>query len=64
MLKLPSDFRTRKYVPRNKYDEQIIATVDVVWSRNEILMHDETNDIPFTVTPNELKNNWRCFYED
>ena len=37
-------------------DGNIIATVDVRWSRDEILMHDETNDRAFTLTPHELSS--------
>lgn len=49
IMNLPDDYRKGIYT-----DECIIATVDVRWSRDEILMHDETNDGAFTVTPHEL----------
>lgn len=50
-MSLPNDFRKGIYT-----DGYIIATVDVAWSRDEILMHDETNDKPFTLTPHELSS--------
>lgn len=48
-MSLPEDFRKGIYE-----DGDIIATVDVRWSRDEILMHDETNDKAFVLTPHEL----------
>ena len=48
-MSLPDDYRKGIYT-----DGNIIATVDVRWSRDEILMHDETNDRAFTLTPHEL----------
>ena len=50
---LPKDFRKGIYT-----DGIIKATVDVRWSKNEILMHDETNDKAFVLTPHELRANW------
>lgn len=48
-MNLPDDFRKGIYK-----NGSIKATVDVVWSRDEILMHDETNNRSFVLTPNEL----------
>ena len=48
-MKLPDDYRKGIYT-----DGNIIATVDVRCSRDEILMHDETNDEAFVLTPHEL----------
>lgn len=48
-MSLPDDYRKGIYT-----DGNIIATVDVRWSIDEILMHDETNDRAFTLTPHEL----------
>ena len=50
-MSLPDDYRKGIYT-----DGNIIATVDVRWSRDEILMHDETNDKAFTLTPHELSS--------
>lgn len=44
-MSLPDDYRKGIYT-----DGSIIATVDVRWSRDEILMHDETNDRAFTLS--------------
>ena len=52
-MSLPDDFRKGIYT-----DGNIIATVDIRWSRDEILMHDETNDKAFTLTPHELSH-WK-----
>ena len=52
-MNLPDDYRKGIYT-----DGSIIATVDVAWSKNEILMHDETNDEPFTLTQHELSQ-WK-----
>ena len=50
-MSLPDDYRKGIYT-----DGNIIATVDVRWSRDEILMHDETNSRAFTLTPHELSS--------
>lgn len=50
-MKLPDDYRKGIYT-----DGNIIATVDVRWSRDEVLMHDETNDKAFVLTPHELSH--------
>lgn len=50
-MSLPDDYRKGIYT-----DGSIIATVDVRWSRDEVLMHDETNDRAFTLTPHELSS--------
>ena len=50
-MSLPDDYRKGIYT-----DGNIIATVDVRWSRDEILMHDETNGRAFTLTPHELSS--------
>lgn len=52
-MNLPNDYRKGIYT-----DGSIIATVDVRWSRDEILMHDETNDRAFTLTPHKLSS-WK-----
>lgn len=49
-MALPEDYRRGIYS-----DGKITATVDVRISKFEILMHDETNDRPFVLTPQKLK---------
>ena len=48
-MNLPDDFRKGIYT-----NGSITATVDVMYSKDEILMHDETNDKPFVLTPHDL----------
>lgn len=48
-MNLPDDYRKGIYT-----DGSILATVDTRWSKDEIMMHDETNDVSFTLTPTEL----------
>ena len=48
-MNLPDDYRKGIYEDKN-----IIATVDVRWSKDEILMHDETNNKQFTIAASEL----------
>ena len=47
-MSLPDDYRKGIYT-----DGNIIATVDVRWSRDEILMHDERKDKGVTLTAHE-----------
>lgn len=49
-MKLPDDWRMGIYA-----DGSNILTVDVYLSKDEILMHDETLDQPYVVTPSDLK---------
>jgi len=49
---LPDDYRLGIYADP---DKGTLNTVDVHWSKNEILMHDETNDVPFVITPHALR---------
>lgn len=48
-MNLPDDFRKGIYT-----NGSTTATVDVMYSRDEILMHDETNNKSFVLTPHDL----------